>query len=78
MPLSHVGTFAASSEIIVHSVLSFFSSAVVYMITRFACINGSISEFTGVVDTKACIGKPFLDLFEDAAVKLMPGEVMVV
>ncbi|MDR1217977.1 MAG: response regulator [Treponema sp.] len=111
MPLSHLGIFAASSEIIVHSVLSFFSSAMIYMITRFASdkngdsikaedtfrtlmettsnktvildefnhvtyISRAMSEFAGIVDTKAYIGKPFLDLFEDASVKLMLGEVI--
>jgi PAS domain S-box-containing protein len=111
MPLSHLGKFAVSSEIIVHSVLSFFSAAMIYMITHFAAdkngesikaedtfrtlmettsnktvildefnrityISKSMAEFAGVMDTKACIGKPFLDLFEDAAIKLMLGEVI--
>ncbi|MDR2782810.1 MAG: PAS domain-containing protein, partial [Treponema sp.] len=111
MPLSHLGTFAVSSEIMVHSVLSLFSSAMIYMITRFASdkngesikaedtfrtlmettsnktvildefnrvtyISKSMAEFAGGTDTKAYIGKPFLDLFEDAAVKLMLGEVI--
>ncbi|MDR2447394.1 MAG: hypothetical protein LBD58_08940 [Treponema sp.] len=111
MPLSHGGEFAASSEIIVHSALSFFSSAMIYMITRFAAdkrgesikaedtfrtlmettsnktvildefnciayISKSMAEFAGVMDTKAYIGKSFLDMFEDAATKLMLGEVI--
>ncbi|MDR0375939.1 MAG: PAS domain-containing protein [Treponema sp.] len=111
LPLSHLGKLASSSEIIVHSVLSFFCVAMIYMITRFASdkngesikaedtfrtlmettsnkvvildefnriayISKSMAEFAGVADMKACIGKPFLDLFEDAAVKLMLGEVI--
>ncbi|MDR2193219.1 MAG: response regulator [Treponema sp.] len=111
IPLSHLGKQAPLSEIIVHSVLMFFSSLMIYLITHLAadkhnkaikaedtfrtlmattqnktvildefnCItymSTPMAEFTGVEDGEQYTGKPFLDLCEDAAVKLMFSEIL--
>ncbi|MDR2793607.1 MAG: response regulator [Treponema sp.] len=111
VPLSHMGTRAPFSEVVVHSVLMLFSSSMIYLITHLASdknnkavkaedtfhtlmattqnktaildeyncityISKPMAEFAGVEDAEPYIGKPFLDLFENAAVNLMFGEIL--